>query len=101
MRNRYTAKREKHPVIEFTDGRRIVPNIGMRRVLIESFGAETDAWVERKIRIFLRPMARRNATGELRYEKAVECLDRQATEPPPSTALKELAAADISWDQGR
>jgi hypothetical protein len=36
---------EKQPVIVFKGGWRIVPNIGMRRTLIEALGAETDRWI--------------------------------------------------------
>ena len=77
VRNRFKAKHELNPVIVFLDGWRIVPNIGMRRYLDAYYGHETDTWAGRRIRIFLRPMTRKNPgdEGRLRDEKAVECLD--------------------------
>jgi hypothetical protein len=97
MRNRYTVKREEHPVIVFEDGWRIVPNLGMRRALINSVGPESDDWIGGRVRIFLRPMARKHGgDGPQRFEKAVECLAPQTANPPP-TEREELAAAEISW----
>ena len=99
VRNRFTTQREIQPVIVFTDGYRIVPNIGMRRALVGSFGAETDTWVDNRIRVFRRPMTRRNPGDEAqpRFEKAVECLDAPTAEPEATAGAGELAAADISW----
>ena len=96
MRNRYTAKREEHPVIVFEDGWRIVPNIGMRQALINSLGPESDDWIGGRIRIFLRPMARKGGGGggPQRFEKAVECLDAPTK---TQTAREELGAEEISW----
>ena len=77
MRNPFTLEHELNPVIVFSDGKRLVPNIGILDVLIAHYGPETDTWAGRRIRIFLRPMTRKNPDddGPLRYEKAVECLD--------------------------
>ncbi len=99
VRNRFTTQREVQPVIVFLDGWRIVPNIGMRRTLVEMFGPETDDWVERRIRIVRRRVARTSTDGEMRerYEKAVECLDTPASEPETTTSESKLTAADISW----
>ena len=46
VHNRYKKEddQKEEPVIEFTDGHRLVPNISMRRALMEKFGAETDTW---------------------------------------------------------
>ena len=94
IRNRFTTQHTMQPVIVFTDGYRIVPNIGMRRTLVESYGAETDSWVGKRIRLFRRPMTRRDSVkAQSRFEKAVECLDA----PTPESEAGELAAADISW----
>ena len=99
MWNRYTKKRETQPVILFPDGQRIVPNIGMRQILIDGFGSETDHWVGKRIRIFLRPMVQKktNGNGGQRLEKAVECLDTPANEPGTTPSESTLTAADISW----
>ena len=98
MRNGFTTQRTVQPVIVFTDGYRIVPNIGMRRTLVESYGAETDSWVDKRIRVFLRPMTRRDSVkAQSRFEKAVECLDAPTPESEAAAVAGELAAADISW----
>ena len=70
MRNRFTTQRTVQPVIVFTDGYRIVPNIGMQRTLVESYGAETDSWVDKRIRVFRRPMTRRDSVkAQSRFAK--------------------------------
>jgi hypothetical protein len=98
MRNRYTSKREEHPVIVFEDGWRIVPNIGIRQALINSLKAESDDWIGGRIRIFLRPMPRKDGSGDgpQRFEKAVECLAPE-TVKPKKTERAELVADEISW----
>ncbi len=106
VRNRYTAQRELQPVIVFRDGWRLIPNIGMRRALVEMFGPETDDWVDRRLTVFRRRMVRKSADGEMRerYEKAVECVDPHVREPratAPRKDVEELTAADISWEDGR
>ena len=117
MRNPYTTERQPQPVILFPDGQRIVPtralrrvgsawralcqNIGMRQALIDGFGSETDHWVGRRVRIFLRPMVRKNTNGNggQRFEKAVECLDRPDGQPGTTTRESTLTAADITWSR--
>ncbi len=85
VRNRYTARREVQPVVEFDDGWRIIPNLSMRRALIEIFGTpETTRWIGRRIVIFRRRVERTDrASGEIRerFEKAVMCSDAHAREP--------------------
>ena len=98
IRNPFTTQRNALPVIVFTDGYRIVPNIGMRRTLVESYGPETDSWVDKRIRVFRRPMTRRHSVkAQSRFEKAVECLDAPTPKSEATTGVGELAAADISW----
>ena len=105
VRNRYTAQRELQPVIVFDDGWRLIPNIGMRRALVEMFGSETDDWVGRRVRVFRRRMVRESANGEMRerYEKAVECVDSDPRELTTTsrTEIEELTTADISWKRDR
>ena len=98
MWNRHRGKREEHPIITFEDGWRIVPNIGMRRDLVDGFGPESEDWIGSRVRIFLRPMARKDTSGkERRFEKAVECLDSRAV-TPQTTASEMVTAAEISWE---
>jgi hypothetical protein len=98
MRNRFTTQRAMQPVILFTDGYRIVPNIGMRRTVVESYGAETDRWVDKRIQVFLRPMTCRDSVkAQSRFEKAVKCLDAPTPESEAAAVAGELTAADIPW----
>jgi len=83
VRNPFAKETQRHPVIEFSDGWRIVPNIGMRRDLIDGYGCETDTWVGRRLRIVLHPMA----VVPLRYEKAVECLDLSESDVSTSVGV--------------
>ena len=93
MRNKYTAKYEKNPVIVFEDGWRLVLNFGIRRDLIDSLGSESDNWIGASIRIFLRPMTRKvgSGDGKQRLGKAVECLE------PAAAERKELTADEVKW----
>ena len=84
VRNRFTAQRELHPIIDFADGWRLIPNLTMRRALVELFGPETDSWTGRRIKIVRRCISRTD-TGE-RYGKAVICEDRHAYESPRSAS---------------
>ena len=70
VRNPYTTQTSDEPVITFEDGRKIVPNIGMRRRLIAAFGKETDAWFGRRITVRLQQVVTKS-TGELRSVKTV------------------------------
>jgi hypothetical protein len=98
MRNKYTAKYEKNPVIVFEDGWRIVLNKGMRKDLLHSLGSESDNWIGASIRIFLRPMTRKvgSGDGKQRLEKAAECLKPAAAEPE-TAERKELTADEVKW----
>jgi hypothetical protein len=49
MRNRFKNTTADEPVILFADGYRLVPNYGMRLLLIEHFGAESDDWIGRTV----------------------------------------------------
>jgi hypothetical protein len=52
LRNPFTKQRGVQPVILFEDGWRVVPNIAMRRALIEFFGTETRMWIGRRFVVF-------------------------------------------------
>jgi hypothetical protein len=102
VRNRYTAQRERHPVIEFNDGHRLVPNTGMRRALIEMFGPHTEHWCGRKIVVTRRQVERTNSdTGKVTaaWEKVVSCPDihaRIAEDTRPAN-FEPVNANDIQW----
>lgn len=49
MRNLFKNTTAEEPVIVFEDGWRLVPNYGMRVLLIEHFGAESDEWIGRTV----------------------------------------------------
>lgn len=70
VRNKFTAEDVDEPVITFTDGYKLVPNIGMRRDLMATFGHETDEWCDREITVRLRAVVSKR-TGEVRWVKVV------------------------------
>jgi hypothetical protein len=45
IRNRYTAQKQREPVITFEDGWRLLPNINQRRALIAFFGPNSEDWL--------------------------------------------------------
>src|SRR5262245_14469278 len=73
VRNRF--KRDVHgkpivasePVIVFEDGWRLVPNIGMRKVMIDAFGLDSDGWIGRRLVI-----DRQLNDGTNKWEKRVQ-----------------------------
>jgi len=74
LRNRFTATKELQPVIVFDDGWRLVPNIGMRRALIEFFGPDSEDWIGNRVVVFQHRVEQVDpATGEARevWQKAV------------------------------
>ena len=70
VRNKFTAEDVDEPVITFADGYTLVPNIGMRRVLMAAFGDETDEWCDQKITVRLREVVSKRS-GEVRLVKVV------------------------------
>ena len=106
VRNPFTTQQEVVPTIVFVDGWRLIPNIGMRRALVEMLGEETDHWVGRHIVISIRLVARQSANGETRerYEKIIESVDpddQEAATATTGTEVEALTAADISWERER
>ena len=78
VRNRFTAQRELQPVIAFDDGWRLVPNLTMRRALIEMFGTESNAWIGRRVTIHRQRVERIDKiTGAIResFQKTVSSSD--------------------------
>ena len=70
MQNPYTTETVDEPVVTFTDGYKLVPNIGMRRDLMAKFGHETDDWCGREITVRLQEVVSKR-TGEVRWVKVV------------------------------
>ncbi len=71
-------RREDVPVILFEDGWTWIPNVSARRVLVAAWGVETDAWIGRRMRIWLeRKLRKERTTGRdiEQYEKRVDVLD--------------------------
>ena len=73
---KYT-KDEIVPVISFEDGYQWIPNVGARRVLTAAWGANTDDWIGRRMRVYLQPSTRIekvSGRGVEKLEKQVEVL---------------------------
>ena len=49
IRNKFRLQKALEPVIHFEDGFKLCPNIGQRRALISFWGAETSAWIGRRL----------------------------------------------------
>jgi hypothetical protein len=69
------TKDEVVPVISFADGYHWIPNVGARRALTEAWGADTDLWIGRWLRIYLKAVARTEKTSG----RAVEKLEKHVT----------------------
>lgn len=52
IRNRFTWVKQTEPVIVFEDGWRVIPNITMRKTLIEFWGANTEDWIGQRLEVF-------------------------------------------------
>jgi hypothetical protein len=76
--NRWKYTRDEMvPVISFEDGYQWIPNIGARRTLTAAWGADTDGWIGRRMRIYLKPIVRTEAVSGRaveKWEKQVEVL---------------------------
>ena len=71
-------RREDVPVILFEDGWTWIPNITARRVLFEAWGADTDEWIGRRMRVWLETKMRKERTTGRdmeQYEKRVSVLN--------------------------
>ncbi len=78
VHNRFRPKAEKQPepVIVFADAYRLVPNITMRRLLMERFGPETDAWVGERLVVVCRSAGGRE-TKHLLFPDNARDIDEQ------------------------
>lgn len=63
------TKDEIVPVISFEDGYHWIPNISARRTLTAAWGANTDDWVGRRMRIYLKSVVRTEAVSGRAVEK--------------------------------
>jgi len=75
------TKDEIVPVISFEDGYQWIPNVGARRMLTDAWGSDTDLWIGRCLRIYLKAVVRTEKTsgrGIEKLEKQVELLDDDA-----------------------
>lgn len=67
------TKDEIVPVISFADGYTWIPNVGARRTLTAAWSADTDRWLGRRLRIYLKTVVRtERASG-----RAIEKLEKQ------------------------
>jgi len=99
VRNRFTTKKEKQPVIVFEDGYHIIPNFGMRRALVERFGSETELWRGERLRIVLRNLPRgKDSQGSSSWTRCVEFLDADVDEPLPNWDVSDDRAGDDGED---
>jgi hypothetical protein len=92
VRNPFTTVRQPEPVIKFADGWQIVPNVGMRRTLVEQFGSDTGTWIGQQIEIERCRIARVDPDTGVTREKWEKRVRVVGPEPP-----RDLTAADIKW----
>jgi hypothetical protein len=95
IRNRYTAVKQLEPVITFDDGWRLVPNIGMRRALIEMLGAETNNWIGHAIRVYRHRVQKND--GTTKWEKRVMRAEGCSVASSPADPAMAVGADDIPW----
>lgn len=105
VRNPYTCRKEVKPVIEFDDGQKLLPNVGMLRTLMALYGPESDAWVGKRLRVFqvLSPVQRVDKkTGEVvrTYERHVMESIPGAVTPEPVASNGNGASTDIAGNGG-
>jgi hypothetical protein len=100
IRNRFTATRQFEPVITFEDGWRVVPNISMRRALVEALGPETDSWIGRRIVVHRHAVDRtdeKTGTTKRRWQKRVYFPEQAVAVAPAREGADGLSHEDISW----
>jgi len=89
IRNRFTAQRETLPVVTFDDGWRLVLNKTFLQKFITWFGADSDNWVGRRVRVYRRQAELTNAKGVTRtkWVRDVVCEDHLARAPVPRAVV--------------
>ena len=95
IRNKFKAQRSREPVVGFDQGGyRLVLNATLLDKFIRWFGAESDDWIGRRVRIYRRLVEVRNSKGELRsrWQRDAVCEDVHAravvrpAQPPVASA---------------
>ena len=84
LHNRFKGQKFPEPVVSFHDGKRLVLNKTMLRACIGWFGDDSNNWIDRRIRIFLRREEKVNKdTGETRWQvqRRIACEDAHARAP--------------------
>ena len=84
IRNRFKATTSDEPVITFQEGGyRLIPNKTMLLCLIRWFGADSNDWIGRRIRLFRQLVETTNHEGVTRskYQRALVCVDAHARTP--------------------
>jgi hypothetical protein len=92
IRNRFTAQKQVEPVISFEDGWRVIPNVGMRKALIEFYGANSDDLIGRRLIVFRHRVERKDANGDTveRWQKSVMRPDNAVEFPRPMRRRRAL-----------
>jgi len=78
VRNPFTTERTREPMIQFQDGTRLVLNKTALKQCIGWFGAESENWIGRRLRVFVQSVERVNrTTGEVTVKRvrALLCED--------------------------
>jgi hypothetical protein len=102
IRNRFTGQREQVPVVTFGDGWRLVLNKTILQKFIVWFGAESDNWVGRRVRVYRRQVEIANAKGVTRTKWVRDCVcedrlarvllpHRSRVVPEPDQVMSEYA----------
>jgi hypothetical protein len=60
----------EQPHITFTDDYTLIPNIGMRRTLIDELGEDSDGWIGKQLTVRMEEFTSKTS-GEIRYEKYI------------------------------
>jgi len=68
IHDQWAGENHREPVITFTDGWRLIPNINQRKALMALFGFDTEEWLGKVITVFLHPI---DKGGRTRFEKRV------------------------------
>lgn len=81
LNNHFKGEKGLEPVLVFSDGWRLCPNLSQRRALIEFWGKDTNDWIGRELVVFLSLVEKRhpktNEVVRTTWEKRV-CLPAAA-----------------------
>ena len=85
IRNRFTTRTTKEPVLEFEDGRRMVLNLTMLKECIGALGADSTSWSGQAVRVSLQRIETQNHTSaetRVAWHRKIACVDT----PPAITS---------------